>query len=1098
MALGAQPSLALRWQWRIADGLPQSTVTEFTVDGAGAVWAATYGGLIRFDGARIESFGLDRLPVLQSNRVSALTLSRDGTLWMGTPEGRVVRLRGEQVIDSLPMSPAAGRTVDVMVEALDRTLWARIGETVLSWRSGRWRVMHVARPHSHVNTPMLSLPDATILTVDRDTLLRLSPSGTVQRVLLDGLRESGDAVISALRRDASGRLWVGTSGALYMSDSAVPWNIAPSPVSGVIPTDAASSRVARPRPMMVRMRRVVVGRGHVTALHDGGDGSMLVTTRSALLRVTPTTWTVEQIALPNGAENLSAIQRTHDGAVIVGTFGHGMLVYSPSVAQRITKADGLFAAEVFSVTADGRGGAYLGSDCAPIVHLARADTSPAALNAQGARARDQRAAARPRFRVRDTVRLDGRREVCVSSLQVDARGALWVGAAPFVWKRSAEGVSTRWEVPRLAVGEDIRTMLTANDLTFVGTTDGRILVVGRNQQLRELPGWRAPNSEHITALALAPDGALWVGTAGGVVVRVSADALAAGDSALRRFSRAEGIPSGEIRVLHPEPSGHLWVGSYGDGLARIAPDGTVRRWTLPDVTVTALIPDTAQLYLLGNRGISVVRRQQLEQQEEAVVVPVRLLSEPDGVFEGNAGFPSAARIDARHLAFSSVDGVSVLDTEESMRNVRPATLVIRQLRSEVGPMAMADTITLQPDTRVISLSLSGPSFLNSDWLRYRYWVEGRDDDWIYLGEQRDLTLAALPPKTVTFRAGVQTEDGGWVDAAPLVLRVVPLWHESMPVRAFMAAAVLLTVLAAIRWQVNLLRDRAMALELQMDERRALAEATERHQRELAAVGRVALAGEMSAALAHELGQPLSAIMNDAAAVKRLLARGAAPAALEPVVQHLTAQTERARSVIRVLRSFLAPDSTEVDLSVALPTPHTSSAGTEHAPSAREKDRRGGARVQTLRVRTLLTAAEGLMRQEYRDAGITLETVVQEAALSVRGERVLIEQILVNLLANSADAVRSREVRRVGVRARRSGAGVRITVIDSGPGVADGHRNRVFDPFVTLKPQGMGMGLTIVRRLVEGHEGWIAVRRGPYGGAAFSVWLPAGAPRGDNT
>jgi signal transduction histidine kinase/ligand-binding sensor domain-containing protein len=1056
----AQPSLTLLRQWNIADGLPQSSTTELVMDRNGAIWAATFGGLVRFDGHSVETFGLDRLPFLTSNRVSALAMSRNNTLWLGTPEGRIVRLRDGIPVDSLPATPAGVRGIDVLLEDSDGTLWTRVGDMVATWNGRRWTMVTDAVMQSFINLPMMEWSRGTVLLSDMDTLRLFDANGGVRRTIaLRGVQDSSQPRnVTALLRDSLGYLWLGTRESLYRTTG-------PVTLRTQGPADTLS------------LVRVISNYGRVSSLAHDPMGGLLVATNSSLVRVSAggangangangarARWRVERIPLPGGNGNLTSLLQTRDGAMVVGTFGEGLLVYAPSAVQHLTRADGLVLDEVPAVASDGQGGALVSGGCNPLVRLAPVTEDGTTV-----------------FRVRDSLALPVNQ--CVRSITADRRGNWWLGTNNAILRRDVRGTLTTWSIPGMRDDQVVRTLLHDGSALIAGVDDGRIYVIGTDDQLRPLPGWAMETAMSVSALARAPDGALWIGVLDGGVYRVSSDRTV-------RLSRDDGVPAGEIRVLRPEADGSVWVGSYGDGLARINPDLSVRRWRLPDGTVSSLLmDDSGQLWMLGNRGVSVVSRARLDAADSPVVeVRANLLTDRNEVYEGNAGFPAAAALSNRHFAFSSVNGMSIVDVERMARAQPPASLVVTEVRSTGRRLMVRDTLIVTPDARTLYVRLSAPSYADPEGLRFRYQVAGRDDGWIEVGTQRELQLASLPPGDFQLLAQVQSADGQWLSARPVALRVTARWYETVWARVLAGLVLGVAVLVAVRWQLNLVRERAVALEQQMEERRALAEATERHQRELAAVGRVALAGEMSASLAHELGQPLSAIMNDAEVAKRMLARGADASALKPVIDHLVAQSERARSVIRALRGFLAPEGGTVSL--------TGSGGSADAESAGTRAR-GGRRTETIAVRTLLRSAEDLVRQEYRDAGITLETEVWEPKLSVRGERVLLEQIVVNLLTNAADAVRGRGERRVGVRARKSGAGVRITVIDSGPGVALSERTRVFAPFVSEKPRGMGMGLTIVRRLVEGHEGRIAVRRGPYGGAAFSVWLPAGRTRGEN-
>ena len=243
--------------------------------------------------------------------------------------------------------------------------------------------------------------------------------------------------------------------------------------------------------------------------------------------------------------------------------------------------------------------------------------------------------------------------------------------------------------------------------------------------------------------------------------------------------------------------------------------------------------------------------------------------------------------------------------------------------------------------------------------------------------------------------------------------------------------------------------------------RRKAEARQReHQAELAHVSRVSLAGEMAAGLAHELSQPLTAITAYARGCLRLLAGSAPePALLNEGVTEIVQQAERAGDVLDRLREFV---------------------------------RGGEYRRAITEVQPLIAAVLSLTRVEAMQREVEIEVRVDPGLPAVLADQVQIEQVLVNLLRNAMDAMDAAKVewRSIVVAARRkSGRAVEISVDDSGPGVAAEVTDTIFEPFVTTKPNGMGMGLSISRSIVDSHGGVLRMARSGHSGAMFIFDLP---------
>jgi PAS domain S-box-containing protein len=237
-------------------------------------------------------------------------------------------------------------------------------------------------------------------------------------------------------------------------------------------------------------------------------------------------------------------------------------------------------------------------------------------------------------------------------------------------------------------------------------------------------------------------------------------------------------------------------------------------------------------------------------------------------------------------------------------------------------------------------------------------------------------------------------------------------------------------------------------------RKAEAQARQ-HEAELAHVSRVSLAGEMAGALAHELSQPLTAIAAYARGCLRLLAAPATePAMLCEGVSEVVQQAERAGDVLGRLREFV----------------------------------RGGAwRRDFVEVGPLIDGAVSLARIEAIQKEVEIETRIDPALPPVLADRVQIEQVLLNLLKNAIEAIATADSQKrlvvVGAHGK-SGHSVQFSVADSGPGVIADVANRLFEPFMTTKPEGMGMGLSISRSIVESHGGTLRMLKRVGSGATF--------------
>jgi two-component system sensor kinase FixL len=248
----------------------------------------------------------------------------------------------------------------------------------------------------------------------------------------------------------------------------------------------------------------------------------------------------------------------------------------------------------------------------------------------------------------------------------------------------------------------------------------------------------------------------------------------------------------------------------------------------------------------------------------------------------------------------------------------------------------------------------------------------------------------------------------------------------------------------------------------LTERQQSEERLQELQGELARLARLNELGEMASTLAHELNQPLAAIANYAQGCVRLLksSGGAVSPQLKEALEETARQSLRAGDIIRHLREFVSRG--ETDRSAADVRKLIEEAGALALVGSREQD-----------VRSVFEFAP--------DTGTVLV------------DRVQIQQVLINLIRNAMEAMRECRRRELAVRAKRNGEGhVMIEVADTGPGISEDIAARLFEPFVTSKPNGMGIGLSISRRIIEAHGGSLAASRNSEGGATFRIDLPTEA------
>jgi signal transduction histidine kinase len=616
-------------------------------------------------------------------------------------------------------------------------------------------------------------------------------------------------------------------------------------------------------------------------------------------------------------------------------------------------------------------------------------------------------------------------------------------------------------------GRLVTSALPFEEGPIAAAPDGPVWVASRSgivQRVREdgtIDGERRLPAPLMSA-SLASDGSLWLG-GDGQVFRVTTQGT-------ERFGPDEGVPRGLVREVLARPGGAVWIGTYGGGVGRMR-DGRVARLTvrqgLPDNSVSRILADgRGRLWIATNRGLAVVDENEMAAVADGragKIAPVLIGSER-GVPEPNFGSP-AGFVDADgSLWFATIDGAVRVDAAAFPFNTVPPAVRIEEVRADDRTLPLGPTVRVPPLTARVRVSFTAVELLYPERMRFRFRAEAVDAGWVDAGPERTVDWSPPGPGAYRFVVEARNEDGIWSSSpATVVLDVRPAWWQTTAFRAAVALALVLAGALAFRWRIRGIERRHGERLLALQQQRQAEERVAAVRAQLEHVSRAALAGELAASLAHEVRQPIGAIVNNAEAGRRHLAHYLQhPRDLEQIFGDIVDDGMRASEVVQGLRSFLRPVGAEpapVDLSAL--------------------------------VREMLP----LVRRELLDHRVAVELSLGEALPPVEGFRVQLGQVVVNLVVNACEALSDQDgERRVAIETAVRDGRVELSVRDNGPGLAVEVAPRVFEPFVTTKPDGLGVGLAISRSIAERHGGRLSAETAPGGGTRMVLTLPAAGPR----
>jgi len=416
---------------------------------------------------------------------------------------------------------------------------------------------------------------------------------------------------------------------------------------------------------------------------------------------------------------------------------------------------------------------------------------------------------------------------------------------------------------------------------------------------------------------------------------------------------------------------------------------------------------------------------------------------------------------------------------------RPGYFVSEPVRNELGAIKGIIAIKLDVSELQQSWESGGENVLATD--RNGIVVLASDYDWLYrairqLSSQQlseisgskqfgSIAVTQLPWKhdgtasiSVDTKSYIHAED----EASHLGWRVHFLLNDGRAQeRALLTTVVfgsVITLLVGIATYLRSIRIQSALLNSQSD--RVLLRKTnkklEAAHAELAQASKLAALGQLSASVVHELGQPISAFRNYLTAEE--ISTGGTH---QSTLKKLNGVVDRMENITKQLRFFAKP---------------------------------GDQKIELVHLQDVVSGAMELMQRDIELANVEIDLQIEDQSLSLHGNRLRLEQVLVNLFKNSLAALQEASTSKLQVCLKRSGDYAIITVSDNGLGIGDRNLDQLQEPFHTTRASGdgMGLGLSISSAIIKEHHGWLSAQNVCHGGAVFEVHLPIVPATGEVT
>jgi ligand-binding sensor domain-containing protein len=801
--------------WTGENGLPNSSVTAIAQTPDGYLWVGTYNGLARFDGVRFVKFDPDTNPELKRARVRKLYVDAQGTLWISTYDGSLTSYKdgvfsfewqGDGSFDATISAVSLRSNNIVFLLHTGQLIRKRpLNSTDGSMSAtNSWQVL---RPPG-LSSGTLCVEDASGVLWGRGRDQRIWKSSGDQFELLSANSGLQGTAVHTLSLDWQGRVWVGTDRELAV------WN--GSAFQSMVPTNGEPSL-------------------NISWVCFSTNREAWIIANERVRRAQGRQWVFEAEpcrGLFSGYQDRLGMQEDRNGAAWLYHYGRGLFHIRRDGQTRQLDLEENFPGErVDCFYEDREGNLWCGVDRGGLVRLRQKRF--VTLSPGNSRQRTDLPA---ELQDETSVWRDYERGAAKAAVSVaeDNEGAIWIGTYGGGLHRLFDGEWQRYSIPAgsrrsfvfgVCPGNDDRLWLSAGDedlfvrtktqlqsftpvvhgvKAMLSASDGRIWIGNKSglwlwnkSQMRMFRAEDGIRRTDIRALAEDTNRAIWAGAGDGLLYRIVSNHV-------ERFQPTDALAGQPIWSLYADEDQTIWVGTFRGGLLRFK-DGQFIRYTskdgLPDDVVCQVLEDgDHRLWIGSQQGIFSVARTNLDAfaAHKTRAVSCTAYGRYDGLpsLECSGGYqPAAWKTRDGRLLFSTLGGVVSVQPEDLAPNRLPPPVVLEEVllngrKIDFPPVTLRGplvagrgSLTIEPGKRQIEFRYTGLSFVSPDRVRFRYKLEGQDNDWTEAGTYRSAQYNYLRPGPYTFRVSACNNDGVWNEAgAALAFEMLPYFYETTSFR----------------------------------------------------------------------------------------------------------------------------------------------------------------------------------------------------------------------------------------------------------------------------------------------------------------------------
>src|SRR5215213_706521 len=737
--------------WLTENGLPQNTVQAIVQTNDGYLWLGTQDGLARFDGLNFTVFDKENTPAFKSNDIRSLQEDRQGRLWISTSYGLICRHNGQftafTVSEGLP-----DNSVGPVIEDANGNVWIGTAGGLARFENGNFKTFTVEHGLArNVIQTLHARANGSVLVGTSAGLQFLRDDQFTPPNMPTGLLPGN---LTSIAETRNGYLWLGTLDGLFQVDN-----------------EGRTSTVDLPN-------------SRVSALRIDREAALWIATSGGVARLQNDR--LETFTSINGLSSnfVLSIFEDREGSIWIGTEAGGLNLLKSKKFTTYTTKDGLPSDLVKAIYQDAQGRIWIGSNGGGLT-----------LFKDG------------KFSTWTTK--DGLSSDVVLSLAGDKEGTIWIGT-PDGLNRFRDGHFQLFTFADGLSNDLVRSVLVdRSGVLWVGTRDG--LNVFRDNEFTTYTTQDGLANNFIGAIFEDSKSNVWVGTLGGLS-KIK-------DGKFQTFTTKDGLSSNTVISLYEDASGDLWIGTNGGGLNRLRGDKfvsfTARNGLAADVIYRILEDEQQNLWCSSNKGIFRINKGELEKVASggaAGLNPV-FYGPADGTLTREAsggGHPAGWKTSDGRMWFATIKGLAVIDPEHIPLNTSPPPIAIEQLFVDNQSIPLTQKLTLPPGLARLDFYYTALSFIAPENVRFKYKLEGFDDDWIDGGARRVASYTNLRPGNYRFRVIAANNDGVWNESgAALDVYLQPRFYQTY--WFYLVCALLLALTA---WLLYRMRVKRMASQFQ--------------------------------------------------------------------------------------------------------------------------------------------------------------------------------------------------------------------------------------------------------------------------------------------